>query len=390
MTTALNSEPSPFVEEEGNSSLLDLMLPMAQSWKLLLILPLLVGLATLGVSYFVAPIFTARTSILPPQQPQSSAAATLASLGALSGIAGASTRTLSDQYAALLQSETVRDRIIEKFDLLNIYDAQMRVDARRILDQRVRVSANKKDGLLTIEVDDKSPERAANMANQYVQELRGLTSELALTEAQQRRAFFEAQLKDTRDQLAKAQAALEASGFNASALRTEPRAAVDGYARLQAEITGSEVRLQTLRRSLTDAAPEVQQQLSMLSALRQQLGAFAAGNDAAARGNGGADYISKYREFKYQETLFEVYSRQFELARLDESRDGALIQVIDIARPPERKSRPSRSVLAVSAWLISGFLLVCFLLLRHQWRQMVQDPAQAHKLQLLRFAMRGR
>lgn len=387
MSAETPSPARPDDADEERGSLLDLLLPLAQSWKWLLLLPVLAGAATFGVSSLIDPIFTARTSLLPPQQPQSAAAGALASLGALSAVAGVSTRTLSDQYAALLQSETVQDRIIDKFDLVKSYDRELRVDARRILEQRVRVNASKKDGLITVETDDESPARAAAIANQHVEELRRLTSQLALTEAQQRRVFFENQLKASRDQLASAQIALESSGFNASALRTEPRAAAEGYARLRAEITTAEVRVQALRRSLTDAAPEIQQQLSALAALRQELAAFGA---ASTRGGGDADYISKYREFKYQETLFEMYSRQYELSRLDESREGTLIQVIDVAQPPERKSKPRRATLAVGATLISAFLLIIALLLREQWRQLNGHPQQAHKVALLRSALRGR
>ncbi len=170
-----------------------------------------------------------------------------------------------------------------------------------------------------------------------------MTNNLALTEAQQRRVFFEAQLKQTRDRLTQAQQALQASGFNPGALKAEPKAAADSYAKLQAEVTAAEVRLQTMRRSLADTAPEVQQQLAQLDALRAQLGKV----EATTPSDGGPDYISKYRQFKYEETLFDLFSRQYELAKLDESREGSLIQVVDPATPPERKSKPKRAIVAL-------------------------------------------
>jgi len=201
------------------------------------------------------------------------AASALASLGALGNAAGAAAtlRTPGDQYLALLQSTTIADRLISEFKLMEVYDEDNLVDTRRKLDRRVDMSVGKKDGLITIEVDDKDPTRAAAMARRYVDELRRLTSRLALTEAQQRRVFFEAQLAEARDRLTQAQLILQGSGFGAGALRAEPRAAAEAYARVKAEVTATEIRLQVLRRSLADHTPEVQQQLSVLAALRSQL-----------------------------------------------------------------------------------------------------------------------
>ena len=369
-------------DHDPGVSLLDLAIPLAQSWKLLMFGPVLVAIAAYGISHWVPPTFTARTTILPPQQQQSAAVSALASLGALSGLAGIPTRTPGDQYVALLRSTTVADRLIDEFKLISVYESEFRADARKELAQNVRIEVGKKDGLITIEVDDGTAERAAGLANRHVDELRRLTSSLALTEAQQRRVFFEAQLQQNRKKLTDAQIDLQARGFNAGALRAEPKAAAEGYARLKAEVTGAEVRLQTLRRSLTDTAPEVQQQLTTLGALRAQLSQLEA-TDTSATSPG---YITKYREFKYQESLFEVFSRQYEMARLDESREGALVQIVDVAQPPERRSKPKRMLISVAAALGSAFALIVFVLVRHAWRQVRQQEDTASKLGQLRRA----
>ena len=140
-------------------------------------------------------------------------------------------------------------------------------------------------------------------------ELRRLTSELALTEAQQRRAFFEGELKQTQIKLTEAQQILQSSGFNPGALKAEPKAAAEGYATLKAQATAAEVKLQTMRRSLADSAPELQQQTTLLGALRAQLLKL---EGATSGAKNDSDYISRYREYKYQETLFELFSKQFE------------------------------------------------------------------------------
>lgn len=377
----------PYEDDEG-IGLLDLALPLVEHLKLLLIGPLLIGLVALGISYLIPPSFTARTSMLPPQQQQSSAMAALGQLGALAGLAGGggAAKSASDQYVALLQSTTVSDRLIEQFNLMKVYESKFRFEARRALAANSRITLGKKDGLIVIEVDDVDPQRAADIANAYVAALRVLNGQLALTEAQQRRVFFEAQLQQTRDRLTSAQQTLESSGFNQGALKAEPRAAAEGYARLKAELTSAEVRLQTLRRNLADGAPEVQQQLTLVGALRGQLSSLERSSDLG----GGSEYISKFREFKYQETLFDLFARQYELARVDESREGALIQVVDTATAPEWKSKPKRALIALGALLVGLFALAAWVITRHFWRESAQRPETAEKISRLRAALRRR
>lgn len=369
LTDSTQRRVAPKDEDDG-IGLIDLARLLAGSWKLLLIGPLLAGAAAYGLTYAITPTFEAKTVFLPPQQQQSSALSAISQLGALSGLAGASlgVKSPADQYVALLQSTTVADRMIDEFKLQEVYDVEYRFRAREALARNVRILLGKKDGLITVEVEDASAQRAADMANRYVDELRLLTNRLALTEAQQRRVFFEKQLVQSRDDLAKSQNALQASGFSAGALRADARASAEGYARLRAEATAAEVRLQTLRRNLADAAPEVQQTMSALGALRAQLAKLEAATDL----NGSPDYVSKFREFKYQETLFELMARQYELARVDESREGALIQIVDVAKPAERKAKPKRALITAAAVLASLILLAGFVLTRQAWRQAAQ------------------
>jgi uncharacterized protein involved in exopolysaccharide biosynthesis len=341
----------------------DLVVPLARHWRLLLGGPLLTALLALGITFLVPKTFTSRTVFLPPQQQQSTAASAIAQLGALSSLAGAAAgiKSPADQYVALVQSVTVADRVIDAFNLMQVYDEEYRFEAREQLAKNVRVLLGKKDGLISIEVDDEDPQRAADIANRHVDELRQLTSKLALTEAQQRR------------RLTQAQQALQASGFSQGALRADARASAEGYARLRAEATAAEVRLQTLRRNLVDNTPEVQQVMSALGALRSQLAKL----EESTEFTGGPDYVSKFREFKYQETLFELFARQYELARVDESREGALIQVVDTAKPAERKSRPRRAVIAAIA-LGASFVLLCgFVLTRDAMRRAALAPELA-------------
>ncbi len=376
-------------DSTANAGFLDLLILLAQRWRSLLLLPLAVGLVALGVSFMLPPIFTSTTVLLPPQQPQSATSGVLASLGALAGAVGGGggTRTASDQYVALMQSVTLEARIIDLFKLDSVYGTDYRFQTHKALKEAVRISSDRRSGLISIIVEDRNAKRAADIANAFVAQLRSLTSELAITEAQQRRVFFEQQLKRTRERLTTAQAALQGSGFSQSTLRAEPRSATDGYARLLAELTAAEVKLQVMRGYLTDQAAEMQQQVAVVSGLRSQIARL----EAAPQLTTNSDYISKYREFKYQETLFELFSRQFEAARVDESRDGPLVQVIDVAQPAEYKTRPSRGLIAILAALAAGLLWVSWLVVSH-WLGTTarRDPAFSSGLQRLRQAFRHR
>lgn len=341
-----------------------LLQALRERWRLLLLGSLFAGLVSVGVTAFIPPTFVSRLVLMPPQQAQSGVSAALASLGPLGALAGGgaiSARGTVDQYISLMRSATVSDRIIDEFKLIEVYDVDFRADARKRLGMEVQMSAGKKDGLITIDVADKDPQRAAQIANKYANELRRLLSQLAITEAQQRRVFFEQQLDVSKQRLIAAQQALQGSGFNPGALKAEPRAAAEAYARVRAEVTAAEIRLQVSRGNLTDGAPEVQQQLRSLQALRSQLEKL----ESPVQTEGGPDYISRFREFKYQETLFELYARQFELARVDESRESTLIQIIDPATAPERKSRPARTMIAVLTTALSFLFLIVFVLVRH-------------------------
>jgi uncharacterized protein involved in exopolysaccharide biosynthesis len=371
--------------EDEEISLLDLLQTVADNLRLLILGPLLAGLAALGIAFAIAPTYTATVRFLPPQQQQSSAASMLASLGALGGLAGAASglKNPSDQYLAFMRSQSVQDALIDRFDLIKRYEADLREDARKTLQASSRSSSGTKDGLITVEVDDKDPKFAAELANAHVQELQKLLARLAVTEAQQRRLFFEKQLQQAKDNLTRAEQALKASGVNSSALKTSPQAAVEGVARLRAGITAQEIKIASMRGFLSETAPEFRQALTELSAMRTQLARAEAQEPQSA---GGSDYVARYRDFKYHETLFDLFAKQYELARVDESREGAVIQILDAAQPPERKSKPKKALIAVITTLAVGFALLLFVFVRQALANASRNQESAEKLSRLKTA----
>jgi tyrosine-protein kinase Etk/Wzc len=377
--------PAP-EDDEDEISLLDLLQVVVDNLRLLIVGPLVLGLAALGYSYTIAPTFTATTRFLPPQQQASGSASLLAGLGALGGLAGAATgiKNPADQYVAFVKSDSVANALIDRFKLLERYQAGLKTDVRQTLNGVARISSGR-DGIITVEVDDKEPAFAATLANGYVEELGKLLDRLAVTEAQQRRVFFEKQLTLAKDSLVKAEIALKASGVNSSALKANPVAAVEGLARLTAGITGQEIKLASMRGYLSESAPDFKQAQTELAALRSQL-ARAEKPEPAIKGD--ADYVARYRDFKYYETLFELFAKQFELAKVDEAREGAVIQVVDIAQPPERKSKPSKAQIAFNTTLATGFALLLFVFIRQALRTAAQTPESAEKLSQLRHSWR--
>ncbi len=296
-------------------------------------------------------------------------------------------KTPADQYVSLMQSANVHDRLIDKFQLLSVYGAQFRVLARRELEANTRIAVGKRDGFIQVEVDDQDAPRAAAIANAYVEQLRRISAELALTEAQQRRVFFEGQLTQTRKNLAKAQQQLQASGVNEGTMRAEPRSATENYARRRAEVTAAEIRLQLLKGMYADQSIEVVQANGTLQALRSQLARLEAQNTDVSSG----EYMDRLREYKYQEMLLELFSKQYEMSRVDESRDGGWIQVVDVATVPERKSAPRVTLLTVLAFFASSALLLLYFVARELIRRSMNNPLLRPNWNLLsnRFGRRS-
>ena len=190
-------------------SLLDLLQTVVDNLRLIVFGSLGAGILALAVSFLIPPTYTARTQFLPPQQQQSSASALIQSLGSMGGLAAAATglKNPADQYIAFMKTQSVLDAMVERFKLQERYQTMLKTDARMVLLQNTKIQAGK-DSIIQLEVDDKDPVFAAEMANGYVSELRKLMARLSLTEAQQRRAFFENKIIEAKAELAQADKSL--------------------------------------------------------------------------------------------------------------------------------------------------------------------------------------
>lgn len=359
----MNAQNNSASGNADGMDVVDILAAIVRQRKVLATVAGTVTLSALVMSLLMTPIFTSTARILPPQQQASGLAAALGSLGVLAGAAGgmAGIKNPNDLYVGMLQSQSVADVLIEKFDLKARYEVITMVDARRRLADTVAIEAGK-DGIITISVDDPDPRFAANLANAYVEQLRRLNQTLAVTDAGQRRAFFENQLVKVKKDLSKAEVNFQQIQRKTNIIAPEGQAVavVTGVAELKAQIAAKEVQLNVMRSTMTDSNPDFVRIKSELIEMKNQLGkverkgAEKAG-DITEMGQLSDDALLYYRalrDVKYQEMLFELMSKQFELAKVDEAKDSSLIQVLDIAKPSDKKSKPKRASI-----VIFGFML---------------------------------
>lgn len=376
------------LKDVGEISFFDIFGVLAKNARLLILVPIFIGLLVLGVSFLIPPKYTASTLFLPPQQQASAAAGMLQSLGALGGLAGAAAgiKNPSDQYVAFLKTRNIQDAVIEKMNLKSHYESDYNEGFRKILAQRTNVSAGK-DNIIKIEVTDRDPVKSADIANEYVKELTELIGKFAVTEAQSRRVFFEKQLSGTKEKLTQAQTVLAGSGVSLDALNMSPGTAIEGPARLKAQVTAQEVKLASMRAYLTEKAPEFKQAMNELTELKKKLAQFE-NQDERSNGSKSSEYVVKYREYKYQEALFDIFSRQYELARVDEGREGPMIQVIDYAEPPEKKSSPKRALMALGATVAGFFFCLIYIFTKRALASARSNPSDAEKLAAIRDSLK--
>jgi tyrosine-protein kinase Etk/Wzc len=382
-----------------------LLLVVGRRWRFLM---RFVGFAVVvaAVFAFLLPVrYEARVLLLPPQQNSSignslvSQLGGAASLGALGMLAGGSLgiKNPADMYVSLLMSRTVEDAVIQRFDLQKEYGDKRLSDARKNLESRTDVVAGVKDGLIRLSVEDRDPKRAADLANGYIEEFRRLSESLAITEAARRRRFFEQQLQQAKDELTKDEDALRATQQSTGVLQidSQARALIEGAAILRAQVVSKQVEIQSMRAFATEDNPKLALAKQELAALESQLSKMAgseadSGSDinlSKGRVTGaGMEYLRRYREFKYSETVFELLGKELEIAKLDEAKEGSIVQVVDPATVPDKRSFPPRILLILLIAVLSIVVAVLWILASERW---LHSPEGQIRFQALRRAVRG-
>jgi len=357
--------------EDDEINFLDYLIVLAKHKKIIIYATLGLMVITAIYSLIVSPIYKAETKILPPQQSSSGMASQLLSqLGGAAGLVGGMVpvKSPNDLYIGLIKSNTVLDRIIDRFNLMSLYEVKIRAVARESLSGGLKVTDDKKSGIITIGVEDKDPRRAADMANAFVEELRRLTKGLAVSEASQRRLFFEEQLEDAKTGLARSEDAMR--GFQektgALGIGEQAKAVIESMAQLRAQIVAREVELRVMRTYSTENNPDVKKTEAAINGMRAELTKL-----EKRKGDGpdplmptgrmpevGTEYIRKLRDLKFNETLYELLLKQYEAAKLDEAKEATVIQVIDKAEPPEQRIKPKRRQMVMIAGVVGFFLSI--------------------------------
>jgi tyrosine-protein kinase Etk/Wzc len=396
------------ISEKVNSvdevTLLEFLIQLAlRKW---LILGMTSAAALIGVAIsLVLPVrYTAMTKIMPPQQAQSAAALMMNQLAATSGTsplaamagAGLGLKNPNDIYVGMLNSRPVADAIIQKFNLKADYHSRDMTAARKKLANYTTVTAEK-SGFILVSVSDKDKKRVADMANAYVDELRALTRHLAVTEASRRRLYYEEELKDAKESLITAETTFQQVQQNKGlvALDAQAKAMIESLTALRAKAAAKQVELQALRSYATDRNPEVEITQRELTSIQDEISRLEARSHTSNLPDlgledvpgAGLEYLRAEHDVKYRQALFDLLIRQYDGARLDESKESTIIQVVEPAIEPDRKSSPKRMLIVLVAALL-GFFIGCVAALILWWTKCAQsDRNLAAQLRELKFAL---
>lgn len=386
--------------EDQEISILDILIEIGRRRRVVMIITCAFAVTAIVISLILPVRYTATVTLLPPQQSSSMSSALASQLGNLGGMAALAGGSLglkspNEMFVSMFRSRTVEDAMVMKFHLMEQYHGKYLSDTCKAFESRSTVDGSGKDGLIRVSVEDPDPRRAAELANSYVDQFRRLSESLAITEASQRRLFFERQLQSAKDNLANSEEALKETQQTTGLIQldSQSRALIEAASVLRAQISEREVQIQGMQSYATGENAQLQQAQQELANLRAQLAKLGGSEDGL---NGGLlvpkgkvpeaslKYIRAYREVKYNETIFEILARQFEAAKLDEAKQGALVQIVDPAIVPDRRSFPKRFLIVLGASAF-GLLLGAVVALFQSWlSRLKSDPDTTDKLRQLR------
>lgn len=386
------------MKTEDEVHLLDYFVVIAKNSRVIVFTPIIVMLISLSILFLFPNQYTATARILQPQQNMTLSAQLVSFLGIsdspLSGGAGQGLGNVAagllglkspgDLYVGVLTSQTIFDRIIERFDLKELYGADYIENAREELKNRADISVGK-EGLINISITDKDPKRAAAIANAFLEELSTLMQDISQTEARSYLNFLEKEREKTTVNLAAAEEALRTFSEESKVLQidSQTKGMLEYVATLKAAIDAKEVQLQVMRQQATPHNYDIIYQEIELKGLKEKLNKLEVQKEQSGSDNVflqtsrvpalGLKYYRLLREAKYQEALFQLYSKLVELARLDTLRSAISINVVDLAIPPEKKSKPKRLTISIAMGLVTFFVMIVWAFVREGWQKLKQS-----------------
>ncbi len=353
-------------------NLLEFLLIIIKYKKLIFLTCFVTFIVTCGLTLLMPNIYTSTTRILPSQDSQGSFSSMLGGMSGLAALAGISVGGGSGElYAGMLKSRSIADAIIDKFNLMEVYGQEYRIKTYEALNNAVDISVGKKDQIVSISVDDEDPVRAAAIANTYVEELKKLNINLNLNSAGKEKQFLEERISVVKDKLTQAEDLLREFQEKNKAIRIDAQAGaiIDAIARLKGELASKEVELGILLSSKTEQNPEVRGLREGITQIKNQISQLENSHEGKGVSGDiffptsevpelGVQYARLLREFKVQETLYELLTKQYELAKLSEAKNTSTIQVLDLATPSDKKNKPKRSLIVLIVTFIAGMCAI--------------------------------
>jgi uncharacterized protein involved in exopolysaccharide biosynthesis len=292
--------------------------------------------------------------------------------------------TPADQYASILQSERIMDAIIDRFKLMEEYHKDYRLDMYKKMSKIVEVKAGKRDGIITIAVEDENPKKAAAIANAYIDELGKLVAEMSISGASLNRRFLEERLARARADLARAEEAVKSfqTKYKAISVTDQAKASIEGVALLKGQLAVQEAQLSALRSQLTDSTQEVKALKATINNLNSQIARLEGVGTGAIPSVGsvpdlGQEQVRLFREFKTQEMIVELLTKQNELAKLTQAKDINTIQVIQKAMVPDKKIKPKRILIVIGATFFTFICSVLWILARHYLENLSEEELKS-------------
>lgn len=380
---------------EDEISLLELLNVVVRRKMVIIKICSAAALLSVCVSLSMQNVYTANAKLLPPQKESSGGlSALLSQAGGLAGLAGGlgGMGGSSDLYLGILKSRSVADAVIKRLDLQKKFKTRTIDETRKALAQSVQFKAGK-DGIISVDADNRDPKLAALLANTFVDELGKRSVQLNLSKAGTERIFLEKRLEVVNQDLRNAENEMKSFQEKYKTIKADSQAAaaIEGIARLKAEIVSKEVQLASLRNSMTDESIEVKSVLAGLSRLKSQLGSMtgSGGMDVIpSMGNApslGIEYVRKLRDLKTQEAIHEQLTKQYEIAKLTEAKDSSSLQILDDAVVPLKKSKPKRSLIVLLSTFGAFFISILIIFFQEYLSKL--SPQDAELLQSIRMSM---
>ena len=360
-------------------------------------------LASLLIAFLIPTRYESTARLMPPDSNQSgglamAAAALSGSAGGLGGIAGEmlGMKSTSDIFVGILSSRTVQDKLIQQFDLKKLYRDRRMEDARKDLAEHTGISVDRKSQIITIIVVDHDPKRAAAIGLAYVEELNRLVAELSTSSARRERIFLEARLEAVNKDLESAEKEFSqfASKNTAIDIKEQGKAMVEAAAILQGQLIAAESELEGLKQVYADNNVRVRSIKARVSELKHQLEKLGGkGEDASAPSSLqnaslypsirrlpllGVTYADLYRRTKVQEAVFEVLTKEYEMAKVQEAKEIPTVKVLDYPNIPDKKSFPPRLVIMLLGTALAFGLATTWVFGKTAWDQTDSiDPRKA-------------